>query len=186
MVGTTAWLLAIFIVGVYLASLYNQFVTLRHNVRRAWSNIDVLLKQRNDELPRLIAVCKPFIRYEQDLLEAIARARTLEIATQASANPKRVGSAEAELRTSKAKLLAVAERYPDLKASETFSHIESRIAALETSLADRRTFYNETVQLNNVAVERFPGSVFAKCFGFSAADSFHFTQANSAAGRRDV
>jgi LemA protein len=186
MVATTAWLLAIFIVGIYLASLYNRFVTLRHNVRKAWSNIDVLLRQRNDELPRLIAVCKPFIRYEQDLLEAIARARSLEIAAQEAANPKRVANAETELRSSKARLLAVAERYPELKASEAFSHIEKRIAALETSIADRRTFYNETVLLNNVAVERFPGSVFARCFGFSAADSFHFAQAGNARGHRDV
>jgi LemA protein len=185
MVGTTAWLLAIFIVAVYLGSLYNHFVTLRHNVKKAWSNIDVLLKQRNDELPRLIAVCKPFIRYEQDLLEAVARARTQEIAAQATANPKRVGSAEAELRASKARLVAVAERYPDLKASEAFSHIEKRIAVLETSIADRRTFYNETVKLNNVAIERFPGNVFARLFGFSAAESFHFAQASTVIGGRD-
>lgn len=186
MVGTAAWFLAIFVVGVYLAALYNQLVTLRHNVRKAWSNIDVLLRQRNDELPRLIAVCKPFIRYEQDLLEAIARARALEIAAQAAISPEQVGNAEGELRNSKVKLLAVAERYPELKASETFSHISKRIAALEASIADRRTFYNDTVQLNNVAVERFPGSVFARCFGFSAADSFHFAQASNAAGSRDV
>ena len=71
MVGTTAWLLAIFIVGVYLASLYNQFVTLRHNVRRAWSNIDVLLKQRHDEIPKLVEVCKQYRQFEQETLQRV-------------------------------------------------------------------------------------------------------------------
>lgn len=186
MVGTAAWLLAIFVVGIYLASLYNEFVTLRHNVSRAWSNIDVLLKQRNDELTRLIDVCRPFIRYEQDLLEAVTRARTAEMAAQAAANPKRVGSAEETLRNSTSRLIAVAESYPELKASEAFSHIEKRITALETSIADRRTFYNDTVQLNNVAIERFPGSVFARCFGFAIADSFNFAQASHLASTRNV
>jgi LemA protein len=186
MVSATAWVLAMFVAAVYLASLYNQYVTLKHNVTKAWSNVDVLLKQRNEELQRLIAVCKPYMQYEQALLQQIARARALETSARAAANPKQFGGSETELRRSTAKLLALAERYPELKAGDAFAHIANRIAALEQSIADRRTFYNVTVQLNNVAVERFPGNLLARCFGFSAADGFHFLQPSEPKVRRDV
>jgi LemA protein len=172
--STTAWILAIFVAAVYLASLYNQYVTLRHNVTKAWSNVDVLLKQRNDELRQLIAVCKPYLQYEQALLQEIARARALDTAARLVASPKKAGSTETQLRRSTANLLALAERYPQLKAGAGFAHIAKRIAALEQSIAERRTFYNATVELNNAAVERFPANLFARCFGFSQADSFDF------------
>lgn len=186
MVSATTWVLAIFIAAVYLASLYNQYVTLKHNVTKAWSNVDVLLKQRNDELPRLIAACKPYMQYEQALFQEIARARALETTARAAANPRQVGSTETELRRSTAKLLALVERYPELKAGDVFAHIAKRIAELEQSIADRRTFYNNTVQLNNMAVERFPGNLFARCFGFSQADGFHFVQPGELKAGRNV
>jgi LemA protein len=181
MVSTAAWLLAIFVAAIYLASLHNQYVALKHNVTKAWANVDVLLKQRNEELKRLIAVCKPYMQYEQALFQEIARARALR-----TTSPKQVGSAETNLRRSTAKLLALVERYPELKAGEAFTHIAKRIAALEQGIADRRTFYNDVVQLNNVAVERFPGNLFARCFGFSQADGFHFVQPSELKAGRDV
>jgi LemA protein len=116
MVSATAWGIAIFIAAVYLASLYNQYVTLKHNVTKAWSNVDVLLKQRNEELQRLIAVCKPYMQYEQAVFQEIARARALETTARAAASPKQIGSTETELRRSTAKLLALVERYPELSA----------------------------------------------------------------------
>jgi LemA protein len=185
MVSATAWVLGIFVATIYLASLYNKYVTLKHSVTKAWSNVDVLLKQRNEELKRLIAACKPYMKYEQALFEEIARARTLEISVRASASPKQAGSAETSLRRSTAKLLALVERYPELKAGESFVHISTRIAALEQGIADRRTFYNDVVQLNNVSVERFPGNLFATCFGFTQADGFHFVQPSELKASRD-
>jgi LemA protein len=186
MVSVTAWVLGIFVAAVYLAALYNQYVTLKHNVSKAWSNVDVLLKQRNEELTRLIAACKPYMQYEQALFQEIARARALGTTARAAASPKQIGSTETELRRSTARLLAFAEAYPELKAGEAFSHTAKRIVALEQGIADRRTFYNNTVQLNNVAVERFPGNLFARCFGFSSADSFHFVQPSELRSSRDV
>jgi LemA protein len=186
MVSVTAWMLGLFVAAVYLASLYNQYVTLKHNVSKAWSNVDVLLKQRNEELQRLIAVCKPYMQYEQALFQEIARARALETSTRAATSPKQIGRTETELRRGTARLLAFAERYPELKAGEAFTHTANRITALEQSIADRRTFYNNTVQLNNVAVERFPGNLFAKCFGFAPAEGFHFVQPGELKASRDV
>jgi LemA protein len=186
MVSVTAWVLGIFVAAVYLAALYNQYVTLKHNVSKAWSNVDVLLKQRNEELTRLIAACKPYMQYEQALFQEIARARALETTALAAAGPKQIGSTETELRRSTARLLAFAEAYPELKAGEAFSHTAKRIVALEQGIADRRTFYNNTVQLNNVAIERFPGNLFARCFGFSSADSFNFVQPSELRASRDV
>jgi LemA protein len=186
MVSATAWVLAIFVAVIYLASLYNQYVTLKHNVTKAWSNVDVLLKQRNDELQRLIAVCKPYMQYEQALFQEIARARSMETTGHGTASPTQVGRTETNLRRSTAKLLVLVERYPALKAGEAFTHIAKRIAELEKSIADRRTFYNNVVQLNNVAVERFPGNLFARSFGFSQADGFHFVQPGELKAGRDV
>ena len=186
MVSATAWVLAIFIAGIYLASLYNQYVTLKHNVTKAWSNVDVLLKQRNEELQRLIAACKPYMQYEQALFQEVARARVLGTTVRGAASPTQVGRTETILRSSTAKLLVLVERYPELKAGEAFAHIAKRIAALEQSIADRRTFYNNVVQLNNVAVERFPGNLFARYFGFSQADGFHFVQPGELKAGHDV
>jgi len=186
MVSVIAWVLGIFVAAVYLASLYNQYVTLKHNVSKAWSNVDVLLKQRNEELTRLIAVCKPYMQYEQALFQEIARARALETTALAAASPKQIGTTETQLRRGTARLLAFAESYPELKAGDAFAHTAKRIVALEQSIADRRTFYNNTVQLNNVAVERFPGNLFARCFGFASADSFHFVQPAGLKAGRDV
>jgi LemA protein len=186
MVSAIAWVLASFVAAIYLASLYNHYVALKHNVTKAWANVDVLLKQRNEELQRLIAVCKPYMKYEQALFQEIARARSLDPSVRAAASPKQAGTAETDLRRNTAKLLALVERYPELKAGESFAHIANRITALEHGIADRRTFYNDVVQLNNVAVERFPGNLFARCFGFTQADGFHFVQPGELKAVRNV
>lgn len=169
LVGAVALLLA-FVAAVYASGLYNQLVLVKHNVSKAWANIDVLLKQRNDELPKLVAVCREYLQHESALLERLTLARSESITATASADAAHVGATERTVRDSLQAVFAVAEAYPTLRANEQFAHLSRRISELEIALADRREFYNETVRINNVTVEQFPSRVIAGPLGFRAAD----------------
>lgn len=155
-------LLAVFIVAViYGVSLYNGLIAVKHNVDKAWSNIDVLLKQRHDEIPKLVDTCRQYMQYEQDTLEKVIRARQSVATAQQSRDMHSLGQAETALRAGLGQLFALAESYPDLKANSHFTHLQSRITELENAIADRREFYNESVTLNNVRIEQFPDSLLA-------------------------
>jgi LemA protein len=160
-------LLAVVVVLVgYTIFIYNGLVRLKHGVAKAWSNIDVLLKQRHDELPKLVEVCKQYMGYEKDTLERVIAARSAVSAARDAGDMAKLGQAEASLRMGLGNLFAVAEAYPDLKADQTFNNLQTRISALENQIADRREFYNEQVNLNNVRIEQFPDPVIARLFKF--------------------
>lgn len=146
--------------------LFNQLVALKHNVGKAWSNIDILLKQRHDELPKLVETCKQYMQFEQETLEKVMQARTQVASARASHDIAALGQAEGALRQGLGNLFAVAEAYPELKTNETFQHLQARISGLENAIADRREFYNESVNVNNVRVEQFPDTIVARLFGF--------------------
>jgi len=159
---------------VYLVGVYNGLVGLRESVKVAWANIDVLLKQRHDELPKLIDTCKRYMQYEQETFEKVLRARSSISEAQASGDVAGVGSGEQRLRAGMGRLFAVAESYPQLKSDETFRALQTRITTLEESIADRRELYNEQVNLNNIRVHVFPDSVVAGWFGFRSAHLLEF------------
>lgn len=159
----------------YAAVIYNGLVNLKHGTVKAWANIEVLLKQRHDELPKLIETCKQYMNYEQTTLERVMRARQAVAAAQQHGDVRTLGSAESELRLGLGHLFAVAEAYPDLKANESFRHLQTRISGLENSIADRREFYNEAVNNNNVRIEQFPDLLIARFFNFKAADLLEFS-----------
>lgn len=159
---------------VYLVGVYNGLVGLREGVKVSWANIDVLLKQRHDELPKLIDTCKRYMQYEQETLEKVMRARSSVSQAQASGDVAGVGSAEQRLRAGMGQLFAVAENYPQLKSDKTFRALQTRITALEESIADRRELYNEQVNLNNIRVQVFPDALVAGWFGFRGAHLLEF------------
>src|SRR5260221_12713241 len=140
----------------YLIGVYNGLVRVRAAVKLAWSNIDVLLVQRHDELPKLVEVCRQYMRYEADTLDRVMRARAGVDAARSSGNPGSLGAAEPELRSGLNGLYAVAGNYPQLNATEPFRHLQERISGLETALADRREVYNDAVNTNNVRIDAFP------------------------------
>mgnify|MGYP006425082251 CR=1 FL=1 len=158
------------IVILYLLSVYNRFVALKNNVSEAWSNIDVLLKQRHDEVPKLVDTCKIYMTYEADTLDKVIARRNEAEHAREKGDVAALGSAEGALNHAFSGLLARAEAYPDLKAAETFTHTMSRLSTLEDTIADRRELYNETVNINNTRRDQFPDFVVARLFGFSAAD----------------
>src|SRR6056300_1598192 len=139
---------AVLVLG-YLISIYNHLVRLKHQVNQAWSNIDILLKQRHDELPKLVSTCKEYMGYEQETLERIITARSSVSAARKNQNMDALGKAETDLRSGLTKLFALAEAYPDLKANDSFQHLQARISDLENGIADRRELYNDAVNLNN-------------------------------------
>ncbi|MEW7982192.1 MAG: LemA family protein [Candidatus Sedimenticola endophacoides] len=164
----------------YAIAIYNALVSLKHAVTKAWANIDVLLKQRHDELPKLVETCKQYMQYEQETLERVMQARGAVSAAQQRGDIGALGAAEGQLRLGLGNLFAVAEAYPELKANETFQHLQSRITGLENSIADRREFYNESVNNNNVRIEQFPDLIIARLFNFKAAELLEFSAEETA------
>jgi LemA protein len=175
-------ILAVLVVLVlYAVAIYNNLVRLKHSVAKAWSNIDIALKQRHDELPKLVAVCKEYMQFEKETLERVVRARGEVFNAQARGDLRGLGSAETALRAGLGQLFALAENYPDLKANQGFQQLSKRISQLEDSIADRRELYNESANLNNIRLQQIPDLFIARLFAFQPFELLEFEDA-----RRDV
>ncbi len=157
-------------------NIYNHLVTLRNNTKKAWSNIDILLKQRNSELPKLIHTCQQHMTYEKETLEKVIKARNLVESALKTKDISNISAAEQQLAVGINGLFAVAENYPDLKASDAFLRLQTRITTLEESISDRREFYNDTANTNNTRIEQFPDIVIANLFNFESFQLMEFRQ----------
>lgn len=153
------------VIGVvgYLVGIYNGLIQVRNNVDKAWANIDVLLKQRHDELPKLIDTCKGYMKYEQGLLEKITQARTACMNAPTSEDRTK---AENQLAAGLKTLFAVSENYPDLKANQNFLQLQTRVSGLENEIADRREFFNESVNVYNIRIQQLPDVFIAGPLGY--------------------
>lgn len=179
---------AVFVVLMLLALLvlaygvviYNRLVALKHNVSKSWSNIDVLLKQRHDELPKLVETCKQYMGYEQATLAKVMEARGQVQQARAQGDVPGLGAAESGLRLGLGQLFALAEAYPELKADSQFQHLQDRISGLENAIADRREYYNQSVNSNNIRIEQFPDVLVARLFAFKAFDLLEFSEEETA------
>ena len=167
------WIILALVV-IYFVITYNSLVSIKNNVAKAWANIDVLLKQRNDELPKLIDTCKAYMAHEAQTLEKVISARMGVDAARQTQDVAGLGRAESALSKSIGGLYAVAENYPDLKADQTFINLQQRITGLENQIADRREFYNDSVNNNNVRIGQFPDLIVAKLFNFEQKDMLRF------------
>jgi len=167
------WAVLLFVIA-FVINIYNHLVRIKHNVSKAWSNIDVLLKQRHDEIPKLVETCKQYMKFEKDTLEKVMQARNQVSASRQSQDMAGLGEAEGMLRMGLGNLFAVAEAYPELKSNENFQHLQHRISSIESAIADRREFYNESVNINNTRIEQFPDIIIAKGLDFKARDLLEF------------
>ncbi|MBI5627212.1 MAG: LemA family protein [Nitrosomonadales bacterium] len=167
---------------IYCIGLYNHLVGVKHAVAKAWSNIDVLLKQRHDELPKLVEVCKQYKQFEQKTLQKVIEARSQVHAARQQQDIPALGQAEGMLRAGLGGIFAVAEAYPELKTNENFMQLQTRITSLENGIADRRELYNDSVNINNVQIEVFPASIIARLFNFGEKPLLEF----SASEKSDV
>jgi LemA protein len=163
--------LLIAIVGMlaYAVILYNGLVRLRNDVDRAWANIDVLLKQRHDEVPNLVETVKGYMQHEQQTLLAVTEART---AGMSAASVGQKATADLMMTGALRGLFAVAENYPQLKANENFLRLQTRITELEERIADRREFFNDDVNSYNTRIGQIPDVFVASFMGLKRRDFF--------------
>ena len=178
--GTLIFFGIVAVLLFYGIGLYNHLVNVKHAVAKAWANIDVLLKQRHDELPKLVEVCKQYKQFEQATLQKIIEARSQVQSARERQDIPALGQAEGALRMGLGSIFAVAEAYPELKANENFMQLQTRITSLENGIADRRELYNEAVNINNVQIEVFPASIVAKLFNFGEKPLLEFSASEKA------
>nr|WP_207188536.1 LemA family protein [Thiocystis minor] len=165
------------VAALYTIQIYNLLVRLKHNVARAWSNLDVALKQRHDELPKLVEICKQYMGYEQETLERVVRARGAVAEASRRADPRALGRAETDLRAGLGSLFALAENYPELRANDSFRHLAERVSRLEETIADRRELYNDSANLNNMRIEQFPDLLVARAIKARSVELLEFKEA---------
>jgi LemA protein len=173
--------LAIIVIAIimYFVGLYNSLVRSKNNIDRSFFNIDVLLKQRHDELPKLIETCKGYMQYEQKTLQAVTEART---AFMRATTPSEKAQADNMVSGALKTLFAVAEKYPDLKANTNFMQLQGRITELETKIAAQRGAYNEDVNAFNIRIAQIPANLVAGLMGLQPHALFQVAQAD----REDV
>ncbi len=163
-------LLVLIALVVFVVGIYNSLVSMNVNIDKAGSNIDVLTKQRFDEIPNLVEVCKGYMKHEKETLEGVIAARNFFL------NSKEVYDkvkADVVLEKALTSLFALSENYPNLKANEEFIHLQQRVTALENSIAERREFYNYTVALFNTRIQQIPDIVVARCLNYKPKQMFH-------------
>ena len=157
------------LVIIYLWSLYNGLITNRLRVKEAWSGIDVQLKRRVDLIPNLVETVKGYAKHEKGIFENVTKARSALLTAQ---NPQAMGKANKDLTSALKTLFAVAENYPDLKASENFKDLQRQLEDTEDKIAYARQFYNTNVLGYNTKIKIFPNVLIAQNFGFKEEEFF--------------
>lgn len=180
--GLILWVVAgvaVLVVIIYAIAVYNGLVAVKNNIDKAWANIDVLLKQRHDELPKLIKTCEGYMAHERGIFDRVLKARD---ALMSAVSPAQKGVEEGELMSAVRQLFALAENYPDLKAQASFQQLQNRISGLESEIADRREFYNDSVNIYNIRLATIPDMFVANTMGLKPREMFQVV----AGDREDV
>jgi len=159
------------ILALLFAGTYNGLVRLRNQVKNAWAQIDVQLKRRHDLIPNLVETVKGYKIHERETMEAVTKARNLALQVMGSGVSAQA-KAEGELSSALARLLAVVENYPDLKANQNFLALQEELASTENKIGFSRQFYNDSVLRLNNQTQMFPSNIVASMTGFRAAEFF--------------
>jgi LemA protein len=170
-----AFLFAIFGLIVYVVTIFNGLITVKNDIAKAWANIDILLKQRHDELPKLLDVCKGYMDFERDTLQKITQARSLY---QQAVSVDQKAHADQSMTSALRGFFAVAENYPQLKANENFTRLQVRITELESQIADRREFYNDCVNTFNIRIQQMPDTFVASFMNLAPQPMFKVEEAD--------
>ncbi len=157
------------IILLWMMVAYNGFVRQQNLVKEGWSGIDVQLKRRHDLIPNLIEAVKGYQTHEQKIFEDVANLRTQAMS---ATSPQQSGAAEASLTGALGKLFAIAENYPDLKASQNFLDLQRNLSDIEDQVQLARRYYNGTARDFNTRVQSFPGNLIAQLFHFQAVEFF--------------
>ena len=162
---------------IYLITIYNGLVAIKNDIDKAWANIDVLLKQRHDELTKLLDVTKGYMEFERDTLTKITEARSQY---QQAVTVDQKAQADQTMTSALRGFFAVAENYPDLKANSSFQQLQQRITALENQIADRREFYNDSVNTFNIRIQQVPDTFVAAFLQLSPRSMLKVDEADKA------
>ncbi len=172
---------------IYCVLTYNSLVNLKNLIRESWSDVETELKRRHDLIPRLVETVKGYAKHERNVLERVVEARAKAVAgVERQEGAKSLSSQESYLTRTLRSLFAVAERYPNLKASENFLHLQSELVNTEDRIQAARRFYNANVREFNNKVEMFPSSVIARLFGFKRAEFFEIEPLEAAAPKVEM
>lgn len=161
------------LIAFYLVSVYNTFQTIKIRINEAWSGIDVQLKRRADLIPNLVETVKGYATHEQEVFENVTKARE---ALMNAKTPADAQNADNMLTESLKSVFAIAENYPDLKASNNFMELQKELSDTESKVAYSRQFYNSNVREFNAMVVRFPTNLVAKVFNFASISFFEATE----------
>jgi LemA protein len=172
-----AFLFVILGLAVYVVTIFNGLIVLKNDIAKAWSNIDILLKQRHDELSKLLDVCKGYMDYERDTLQKVTQARSMY---QQAVSVDQKAQADQSMTSALRGFFAVAENYPQLKANDNFMRLQSRITELESQIADRREFYNDSVNTFNIRIQQMPDTFVASFMNLTPQPMFKVEEADKA------
>jgi LemA protein len=170
--------LGIFLFGAlaiagYFITIYNGLISLKENIKKSWSNIDVILKQRHDELPKLISVCESYSEFETGVLDRLMKAREKYFKARGVGKKSEASN---EVTAALQGIFALAENYPDLKTNKNFMQLQERISHLEETLADRREFYNDSVNNYNIRIKQIPDVLVAGMLSYQDEEMFKVSQ----------
>ena len=173
-----AWVVIgiVVVLAIVLWTLYNGLVRLRNQVKNAWAQIDVQLKRRYDLIPNLVETAKGYMKHERETLEAVTKARNLAQQVSSAGAGERA-KAEGQLSSALSRLLAVVERYPDLKANQNFLALQEELTSTENKISFSRQYYNDSVLRYNNQTQVVPSNIVASMFGFKAGEFFEVTLA---------
>jgi len=163
------------LIGIWFLVSYNNLVKLKNRAKEAFADIDVQLKRRHDLIPNLVETVKGYAAHEREVLEKVTEARAKAMGARESGDLKKMAEAENYLAETLKTLFAVAERYPDLKASQNFLELQRELRDTEDKIMYARRFYNENVRDLNIAIESFPTNIVALIFGFKKMDLFEIS-----------
>lgn len=186
MIGLIALIALLAVLGLYWFGIHRGLVALHEDVEIAWANVDAPLRQRHEELPKLVETCRRSMQFEQQMLARVMRARASIGEALAAANVAAVGAAEQQLRAAMRRLFAVAENYPQLMSDARFITLQSRITALDALIAQRRELYNQRANLINIRVLLLADRLMARCCGFKHAQLLEFSADECQAARRPL
>ena len=165
------FVIVLIIIGIisWFFTVYNGLIQVKENIKKSWANIDVLLMQRSDEIPKLIKVLKSFVKHEKKMFDNIMDARTSYLGANSVSE-----KADADNQMSEAlkSVFALSEAYPELGSNNNFLKLQERISGLENEIADRREMYNESVNNYNIRIQSLPDMFIANTLGLPQEEMF--------------
>ena len=153
----------------WFLTVYNGLIQVKENIKKSWANIDVLLMQRSDEIPKLVKVLKSFVKHEKKIFDSIMEARSFYLG--ASSVPEKA-DADSEISSALKSIFALSEAYPELRSNDNFLKLQDRISGLENDIADRRELYNESVNNYNIRIQSLPDAYIANSMNLAAEEMF--------------